>query len=791
MTRMKAVLLGISIFLINCSFGQLITSTAQTPTGLVQNVLLGQGVTVSNISYSGTSTSIGSFTAAGTNLGIASGIVMTTGTVLNNGNGPQGPNNSSGSGIDNNASGSPQLSNLIGGTATHNAAILQFDFIPYSDTVRFKYVFGSEEYPEYVGSTFNDVFAFFISGPGIVGGQQNIAKLQNGLPVTINNVNSGSNSAFFVNNGDGSQSPYNSSPNFIQYDGFTKVLEAVSKVQCGQTYHLIIEVADAGDGILDSGIFLEANSLNSKVPVEIDYALSAQSYTQANIMAEGCVSATVTLTRNGSTNSSLTIPVNVSGTATEGVDYSNIPNTVTFPAGQTQVQFTFDALADALVEGIETLILTFPITDPCGNTNPIVLNLGIDDIQPVTVVVESAGVLCPGDSLVVMATVTGGAGPYIYLWNTGETTSSISVAPTNTATFTVSVTDNCLHQTVVQSATINVPVYPPLVVNETADITEICPYIPYVLAANVTGGAGNYTYQWTATELPLLGTDSTQEVVPFTTTAYTVEVTDQCGETDIGYILYTITSPPLVLTMSPEVEVCPDDSVQISVSAVGGYGQYYYVWKHSGETTPTIWVRPSVTTVYEVSVSDDCHTFTVEGTTKVVVVAPTADFEIGSHILFQNVPITFHNLTQNGDTYQWFFGDGQSSVLVNPNNTYSAPGTYNVTLIATDVKGCMDSITKPITIEDEYYVYVPNTFTPDGGRFNEYFEASTVGIKQLHVTIYDRWGELIFESTDIHFQWDGLYNKLEAKEGIYTYKLNCISNSDVELNFVGHVGLLR
>lgn len=789
---MKALLISYSVFIAGCSFGQLITSTAQTPNGLVQNVLLGQGVTVSNIQYSGTSTSIGSFTAAGTNLGIASGIVMTTGTVLNNGNGPQGPNDESGSGIDNSAAGSPQLSNLIGGTATHNASILQFDFVPYSDTVRFKYVFGSEEYPEYVGSTFNDVFAFFISGPGIAGGQQNIAKLANGLPVTINNVNSGSNSLYYVDNGNGSQAPYNSSTNYIQYDGFTKVLEAVSRVQCGETYHLIIEIADAGDGILDSGIFLEANSLNSKVPVEVSYALSAQSTSQPNIMAEGCVSATITLDRNGNTSSALTIPVNVSGTATEGVDYSNIPNTVTFPAGQTQISFTFNALGDALVEGIETVILDFPITDPCGNVNPITINLGIDDIQPVTVTVESSDVLCPGDPLEMIANVTGGAGPYVYLWSTNETTASIFVSPTSTATYTVSVTDNCLGQTVVASGTVTVPVYTPLIVNETPDITEICPYIDTVLYANASGGAGGYTYVWTATEPATLGTDSTQEVIPSTTTGYTVEVTDQCGETAIGYIVYTITSPPLILTMSPTVEVCPGDSALISVSATGGFGQYYYVWKESAETTPSIWVHPTNSpTIYEVSVQDDCHTFTVEGYTTVIIVAPTADFEIESTTLFENLPISFHNLTTNGVSYQWSFGDGNTSTLVNPNNTYSVPATYNITLIATDAKGCIDSITKPIAIEEGYYIYVPNAFTPDGSRFNETFSASTVGVQSLSVSIYNRWGELVYHSDDINFQWDGLYDSLAAKEGIYTYKIDCLTNSNRELNFVGHVSLLR
>lgn len=789
---MKIVLVISSVLFAVCSYGQLVTSTAQTPNGLVQNVLLGQGVTVSNIQYSGTSTSIGSFTAAGTNLGIASGIVMTTGTVLNNGNGPQGPNNASGSGIDNGTGGSPALSNLIGGTATHNAAILQFDFVPYSDTVRFKYVFGSEEYPEYVGSTFNDVFAFFISGPGIAGGQQNIAKLQNGQPVTINNVNSGSNSAFYVSNGDGSQSPYNSSTNYIQYDGFTKVLEAVSKVQCGETYHLIIAVADAGDGILDSGIFLEANSLNSKVPVEVEYALSALSTAQPNIMAEGCVTATITLTRNGNTSSSLTVPVNVSGTAIEGTDYTNIPNTVTFPPGQNQITFTFDALADALTEGIETVILDFPITDPCGNVNPLTINLGIDDIQPVVVTVESSDVLCPGDPLEMIANVTGGAGPYVYQWSTSETTPSIFVSPTSTATYTVSVTDNCLNQTVVASATVTVPVYTPLVLNETPDITTICPYIDTILEANASGGAGGYTYVWTATEPATLGNDSIQEVVPSTTTGYTVEVTDQCGETAIGYIVYTITSPPLILTMSPDVEVCPGDSAFISVSATGGWGQYYYVWKESAETTPSIWVTPDDSpTIYEVSVQDDCHTFTVEGYTTVIIVAPIADFEIESNVLFENLPISFHNLTTNGVSYQWSFGDGNSSTLVNPNNTYAVPATYNITLIATDAKGCIDSITKPITIEEEYYIFVPNAFTPDGGRFNETFSASTVGVQRLSVTIYDRWGELVFRSDDINFQWDGLYDSLKAKEGIYTYKINCLTDSNIELNFVGHVSLLR
>ncbi|MBM3419201.1 MAG: hypothetical protein FJY17_09830, partial [Bacteroidetes bacterium] len=240
----------------------------------MQNILLGPGVTVSNITFNGSPSAIGSFIATGTNLGIDQGIVMTTGTILNTGSGPQGPNNQANAGVDNNAGGSALLSNLINGTPTLNAAILEFDFVPYSDTVKFKYVFGSDEYPEFAppnNTGFNDVFGFFISGPGITG-FQNIAKLpNNGGIVSINNVNAITNSSFYNFNGDGNSAPYNSNTSYIQYDGFTDVLEAVSQVQCGETYHLVLAVADVGDGQWDSGIFLEANSLTSQTPILINY----------------------------------------------------------------------------------------------------------------------------------------------------------------------------------------------------------------------------------------------------------------------------------------------------------------------------------------------------------------------------------------------------------------------------------------------------------------------------------------------------------------------------------------
>jgi gliding motility-associated-like protein len=775
-----------------------LTTSSQLPGSLVQNVLLGPGVTVSNIFYTGSANAIGYFSAPNTNLGINEGIVITTGTINAGGSGPQGPNDSPNSGVDNNMGGYNPLTALIGGTPTKNAAVLEFDFVPYADTVRFKYVFGSEEYPEYVGSDFNDVFAFFISGPGIAG-LQNIARLPNGNPVAINNVNNGQTNsgpctscAQYVYNGDGNTGPYNSNPFYIQYDGFTRVLEAVSRVQCGQTYHLIISIADAQDGIFDSGIFLQANSLSSKVPVEVDYTMSYDAFNDGQTMAEGCVTTTVTLTRGASNSAAaLTIPINVSGTATPGIDYSSLPSSVTFPAGQTTTTFTFSALADGITEGVETVNLSFPIPDPCGGTNPINLSLKINDIQPVAVTVNSSNVACPGQPIEVIATASGGVGPYTYLWNTTATTPSIFVSPTSTQTYTVSVTDNCLGQTAIGSGTVTVPVFLPLTLSTTSDIVEICPYVSTDLVATPAGGAGIYTYQWTDESGATIATTPLINVAPAASTFYTVVVTDFCGNSVSNTIHYTITSPPLVVTLNEPTPICPYDPVQLTVTASGGYGQYYYFWNHSGETAPTVTVNPGSTTTYTVKVSDECQTFYVTGSTTVTVVHPTADFLISSHTLMEDLPITFQNLTTGGVSYQWTFGDGHSSTIVHPNNTYDVPGTYYITLIATNEIGCKDTVTKPITILEEYWVYVPNTFTPDENRFNNTFSVSTINVKELTVMIFNRWGERIYTSDQVNFEWDGTYQGLPVPDGTYTYKIKYVTTSLLEDTITGHVNVLR
>jgi len=689
------------------ALSQLATSVNTSPTGLVQNVLLGPGVTVSNISYGGSPSAIGSFTASGTNLGITEGIVMTTGTVLNNGTGPHGPNNQAGSGVDNSIGGSTLLSGLVTGSQTFNAAILEFDFIPYSDTVRFKYVFGSDEYPEFAppnNSSYNDVFGFFISGPGITG-TQNIAKLpNNGSIVSINNVNAITNSQYYNFNGDGNSPPYNSSPQYIQYDGFTDVLTAVSKVQCGQTYHLILAVADVGDGQWDSGIFLEANSLTSKTPIIINHSISQQFFTNPNWMAEGCVSATFEVTRENNLNSLVTIPIQVSGTATNGVDFTGVPATISLNPGQSSANFTLNTIIDLLPEGTETLSLTFSLTDPCGNIIPIVIDLTIKDVDPLSVTLNNPIIECPGNEITLSASVSGGLPIYDYIWSTGESTNSIQVAPATSGIYWVAVNDACLGTMVYDTVLVTVPQFDPLTINASEDITEICPFIAQTISVIANGGSGNYTFKWYSSGQTISQNDSVQ-VTPGVSTNYIIEVIDNCGAIAYDTVVYTITSPPLIVTTSTDVELCPGDSAFITASAIGGYGDHYFVWTHNGDTSQGIWVKPFGTFSYNVLVSDDCQTFSVSDYVLVKIVKPEANFIPFSENLIEGLPITFFNLTSNGDSYEWYFSDGGVSSVVNPTHVFDTAGTYNVTLVAWDEKGCVDTTTKPITIFKEFYIY--------------------------------------------------------------------------------------
>lgn len=245
--------------LVNVNFLQgqiMITSGEEITPELLVNNIVGDGVQVANIQFQGADSAKGVFNnGITTNLGIESGIILSSGRAPD----LQGPNNSTGMSSWNDTPGDATLT-AICGQPTFDAAVLQFDFFAESDTLYLKYVFGSEEYPEYVLNTYNDVFGFFVTGPNPIGGDyssKNIAIVPGSdpeLPVSIVNINNviPSYPEFYVDNTGGLT---------IEYDGFTTGLFAKLPIVPGESYHIKMAIADAGDGILDSGVCLEEKSL--------------------------------------------------------------------------------------------------------------------------------------------------------------------------------------------------------------------------------------------------------------------------------------------------------------------------------------------------------------------------------------------------------------------------------------------------------------------------------------------------------------------------------------------------
>lgn len=269
---------------------QILVDSNHTVTELVVNDFLKGGVTVSNISFKGSKGSIGLFKSDSDKFPVDEGIILSTGLVSS----IVGPNHCFSTSFMNNTDGDSLLT-LIAGGRTYDAAIIEFDFVPVSENVAFDFVFTSEEYPEYVDSQFNDVFAFLISSED-TDAILNIAYLPGTFqPITVNTVNHKTNSSYFIDNPapsilyfmdneipgmemkkkskrrNDAMDAYNKSCvrcrtelcNLIQFDGFTKMLTAKAILIPEKKYHFKIAIADVNDKIFDSAVILKAHSFKS------------------------------------------------------------------------------------------------------------------------------------------------------------------------------------------------------------------------------------------------------------------------------------------------------------------------------------------------------------------------------------------------------------------------------------------------------------------------------------------------------------------------------------------------
>lgn len=298
--------------------------------------LVGAGVTISNVTFTGHLQAAGAFTDGFTDdLGVDAGVILSSGRVLD----APGPNDTDFESTSFGTAGDPDLDTLTG-NVTEDAAVLEFDFLPTEDTISFSYVFASEEYPEFAppnGSTFNDVFGFFLNGT-------NIALLPGTSDfVSINNVNAVTNSSFYKDN---STAAFGT-----QYDGFTTTFSAVASVTPGVVAHIKLAVSDVGDSIADSTVFLRAGSFVAKPVVSI---LATDPSASESPLDSGLY----TFSRTGSTANPLTVYFSQGGTATSGDDFDPLGTSIVIPAGSSSATLALDPINDTDVEIDEKVIVT-------------------------------------------------------------------------------------------------------------------------------------------------------------------------------------------------------------------------------------------------------------------------------------------------------------------------------------------------------------------------------------------------------------------------------------------------
>ncbi|MFK7934901.1 MAG: choice-of-anchor L domain-containing protein, partial [Saprospiraceae bacterium] len=414
------------------------TEAPLSPENMISNFFLGDGVEVNSIQYEGAPEAVGFFSNGASTIGIDRGILMTTGVARSN-------NASIGAdGVSEQESGEStemgvtdlDVSTIVQGTATFDIAKYTIEFTPVADTLRFRYSFASEEYPEFVCSDYNDVFGFFISGPGINGtfqdGAENIALIPGtDLPVRINNVNSGmpGSQGPNINNclpPEGSLSfPqfYNETPVGAQpvYDGYTDVFEAVIALIPCETYTLKLIIADVNDETRDSGVFLEAKSFGTG-------SLDVRAVTVGGdgILTEGCGEGTIEFSLANETQNDYTFNYTTFGTAEAGTDFTNIPNELTIPAGQSSVSINLEAFEDNLPEDLESIFFDVQL-DIC---NRDTFEIFIRDNQ-LRIPELRDTILCPGESVVL----DGDLNAIIPPDPTFTYSNSAPISPSNTAIY--------------------------------------------------------------------------------------------------------------------------------------------------------------------------------------------------------------------------------------------------------------------------------------------------------------------------------------------------------------------
>ncbi|MEM8524373.1 MAG: choice-of-anchor L domain-containing protein [Bacteroidota bacterium] len=435
-------------FVFSQSQGRLTTENYSDVEDLIKNVFIkGSCANVFNIQSIGSRFGIGRFDKGASVIEMEQGIILSSGLIED----AVGPNENNETTFRyGDFSGDPDLSQIATSVVADPVGI-EFDFIPIGNQVSFNYVFASEEYCEFVGSIFNDVFGFFVSGPGINGTFSdngiNVARIPDTEEfVSINNVNSQRNASFYIKNElavDASVCNVQFAPQYledIEYDGFTIRLKAKFEVIPCETYHIRLLVGDVADDKLDSAVFLEAKSFDLGESVSV----TANAFgSDDNIAYEGCTDGEFIFSRAGNLSLEEDLDVNfrLVGDAINGIDYESQVQQITIPAGSAKVSLPIKVIADEIEEQLEEVMVVLDYDCKCIPKDTS--QLFISDIIPIEATFPKEILVCEGQEFSLEPTVRNAIEPMSFAWDVGDTTRALTRVINDPSHFVVTVVDAC------------------------------------------------------------------------------------------------------------------------------------------------------------------------------------------------------------------------------------------------------------------------------------------------------------------------------------------------------------
>lgn len=435
------------------------------------------------------------------------------------------------------------------------------------------------------------------------------------------------------------------------------------------------------------------------------------------------------------------------------------------------------------------------VTD-ANNCFLLVNGINIDEPNKLEVNIPEVPKICIGQNTSLMALATGGTNPYTYIWNNAETINPINVTPVSITSYSVSVTDanNCK-----ASASRTVDVYPAISTTIMANDTNICPGDNVLITLYPDGGNGNYifTSQTDTVTNPHI-------IYPENTITYIVTVSDDCGSptASAAVSIHVLDTPPISFT-SDINSGCQPLTVYFNEQSPD-IGQTY-VWDF-GDTDPSnIGTDKHPVHIFKSSGIFDVHldVFSAEGCKNSLTIEnmievyklPEAKFFANPDLVdILNPEVYFENHSTDNFYNYWSFGDGDSSIIESPIHTYANfANEYSISLIVESEHGCLDSVLSHIKVENVITIYVPTAFSPDNDGINDkfYVVGNGIDLDNFNISIYNRWGELIYNSDDIFRAWDGTANGHNVQPGIYKWLLIYKDENGVEYEKSGTVNVIR